>query len=60
MKSALHELPESGKTFVPLGDVCYVSEEEAEKLTKFPRTQSWSVSMRIGPRFPNKVARAFG
>ena len=35
---AAYELPESGKMFVPLGDVCHVTANGAEKLMEFPRT----------------------
>ena len=35
---AAYELPESGKMFVPLGDVCHVTADGAEKLMEFPRT----------------------
>lgn len=34
---ASYELPESGKMFVPLGDVCHVGAKETEKLMEFPR-----------------------
>ena len=32
------ELPQSGKIFVPLGDVCHVTADGVEKLMEFPRT----------------------
>ena len=35
---AAYELPQSGKMFVPLGDVCRVTANGAEKLMEFPRT----------------------
>lgn len=35
---AAFSLPESGKLFVPLGDVCHVTEKGPDFLMKFPRT----------------------
>ena len=38
---AIFSLPDSGKMFVPLGDVCHVTEDGPELLMSFPRTPLW-------------------
>ena len=35
---AIWTLPETGKMFVPLGDVCHITDGQPELLMKFPRT----------------------